>query len=107
MDSFKEFILDQLSGLNAVRCKKMFGGYGIYYQELFFAIISDDRLYFKTDSIFAKEFQNYGMEPFQPNPKQKLKNYYEVPEEILEDKEILIQWARRSSECNNAKTKKK
>ena len=107
MDSFKEFILDQLSGLNAIRCKKMFGGYGIYYQELFFAIISNDRLYFKTDPIFAKEFKSYGMEPFQPNPKQKLKNYYEVPEEILEDKEILIQWARRSSECNNAKTKKK
>jgi DNA transformation protein and related proteins len=107
MDSFKEFILDQLSGLNPIRYKKMFGGYGIYYQELFFAIISDDRLYFKTDPISAKEFKSYEMEPFHPNPKQKLKNYYEVPEEILEDKEMLIQWARRSSECNNAKTKKK
>jgi TfoX/Sxy family transcriptional regulator of competence genes len=35
MDSFKEFILDQLSGLNAICCKKMFRRYGIYYQEFF------------------------------------------------------------------------
>ncbi len=83
----------------------MFGGYGIYYQDLFFAIISNSRLYFKTNPTIAKQYQDYGMEPFQPNPKQKLKNYYEVPEEILEDKRKLIQWARRSVEYSETKPK--
>ncbi len=112
MESYKEYVLDQLGGLDGVRCRKMFGGYGIYYQDLFFAIISGSRLYFKTDSVTAKQYQDYGMEPFQPNVKQKLKNYYEVPEEILEDERALIQWARRSAECSKpppkkTKTKKK
>ncbi|GEM_PF-3110590 len=74
---------------------------------ILFPIISDDRLYFKTDSTSAQHFKNYDIKTFQPNPKQKLKNYYEVPEEILEEKEVLIQWARKSAECGKTKTKKK
>jgi DNA transformation protein and related proteins len=33
------------------------------------------------------------MKPFRPNPKQTLKTYYEVPADILEDRELLARWA--------------
>ena len=36
------------------------------------------------------------MKPFQPNSKQTLKNYYEVPAEILEDEDQLADWARKA-----------
>jgi len=34
------------------------------------------------------------MKPFCPSDKQTLKNYYEVPPDILENGEELIVWAR-------------
>ncbi|MFI5305011.1 MAG: TfoX/Sxy family protein, partial [Nitrospiria bacterium] len=48
-------------------------------------MLSKNRLYFKTDSTTVTLYIKNGMEPFQPNPKQTLKSYYEVPAEIIED----------------------
>ena len=47
-DSFRDFVLEQLAGLPDLRCKRMFGGYGLYTRETFFAILFDGRLFFKT-----------------------------------------------------------
>jgi DNA transformation protein len=33
------------------------------------------------------------MKPFTPNPKQTLKNYYEVPVDIVESSDHLVEWA--------------
>lgn len=38
-DSFKEFVLDQLSESGDADCCAMFGGYGLYYNEVFLGII--------------------------------------------------------------------
>lgn len=48
-DSFRDFVLDQLPALGDIRCRAMFGGYGLYLGEDFFGIVYDGRLYFKTD----------------------------------------------------------
>lgn len=95
-ESFKEFILDQLRLLERVDCKAMFGGHGLYCEGIFFGIIADGRVYFKTYPTTVSDYLERDMQPFQPNPKQTLKNYYEVPVEILEDEEQLSQWARRA-----------
>ena len=82
-DSFKDFIVDQLSDLEDVECRAMFGGYGIYHGDIFFGIIYKGRLYFKTDETTAASYRKLGMKPFRPNAKQTLKSYYQVPAEIL------------------------
>lgn len=38
------------------------------------------------------------MKPFRPNVKQTLKSFYEVPVDVLEDAEILTQWATEAVE---------
>jgi len=48
-DSFKDFIVDQLSDLEDLECRAMFGGYGLYQDDIFFGILYKGRLYFKTD----------------------------------------------------------
>ncbi|MDH5790462.1 MAG: TfoX/Sxy family protein [Nitrospinota bacterium] len=93
-DSFKEFVLDQLAGMNPVTCRAMFGGYGLYHRDLFFGILHKGRLYFKTDDSTRPAYEAYGMKPFRPSDKQTLINYYEVPPDILENEEELIIWAR-------------
>jgi DNA transformation protein len=102
-DSFKEFILDQLVRIGDLRCRRMFGGYGFYHNDTFFGILSKDRLYFKTDSTTVSFYLKNGMEPFQPNIKQTLKSYYEVPAEIIEDSDELIVWAQRAVTCQLSK----
>jgi DNA transformation protein len=95
-DSFKGFVLDQLSGLRGVTCRAMFGGHGLYRGEIFFGILHKSRLYFKTDDRTRTAYRERGMKPFRPNAKQTLKSYYEVPIEIIEDQDQLVEWAERS-----------
>ena len=95
-DGFAEFVLDQLAQLRGVTCRAMFGGFGLYRKETFFGIIHRGRLYFKTDEHTRAAYVSRGMSPFRPNAKQMLKNYYEVPVEIIEDAEQLITWASRA-----------
>jgi len=95
-ESFKEFVLDQLRLLERVDCRAMFGGHGLYCEGIFFGIISDGRVYFKTNKTTVSDFLERDMKPFQPSPLQKLKNYYEVPVEIFEDEEQFAEWARKA-----------
>ena len=97
-DSFKEFVMDQLGGLEPVFCRAMFGGFGLYHHDVFFGILFKGRLYFKTDDQTRAVYQKQGMKPFRPSGKQTLKNYYEVPSDIIEDGVELALWARRASQ---------
>ena len=103
-DTFVEFICDQLDNFAIVTYKAMFGGYGLYCGDLFFAIVFDGRLYFKTDEESQKRYEEWDSEPFQPNAKQRLKSYFEVPIEILEEAPRLVEWAE---EAYTAATNKK
>lgn len=95
--SFREFVLDQLAGAGPVRCRAMFGGHGLYNGDVFFGIIHDGRLYLKTDGRTRPAFEERGMRPFRPGPKQTLRNYYEVPPEVLESRPLLTDWARAAA----------
>ena len=93
---FKTFVEDQLSGLRGVVCRPMFGGYGIYQAQTFFGIIFRNQLYFKTSEATRGRYTKAGMKPFRPSAKQTLKNYYEVPGEVLEDSDELVAWAQEA-----------
>ena len=60
------------------------------------SVIADGAVYFKTNASTVEAYKEKGMQPFKPSTKQTLKNYYEVPEEILEDDEELAGWARNA-----------
>lgn len=95
-ESFKCYIEDTLQALGDVHLRRMFGGHGIYCGEIFFGILYQGRLYFKTDETNRVNYTAHGMQPFRPNAKQTLKNYYEVPLEIVDDREALVAWAREA-----------
>ena len=97
-DGFKDFVLDQLADLQGLTCRAMFGGYGLSFKGTFFGIIHKGRLYFKVTKMTVEQYKTQGMKPFRPNAKQTLKNYYEVPLEILEHSEHLTVWASQAAE---------
>ena len=97
-DSFKDFVLDQLTDLHELTCRTMFAGYGLYHRATFLGIIHKDRLYFKVTPATAPRYKEHGMKPFRPNAKQTLKSFYEVPVDVIEDAEALTNWAAQAVE---------
>lgn len=95
-DGFKDFIVDQLAALRGLTCRAMFGGYGLYQRAIFFGIIHRGRLYFKVTTATVPRYKKHGMKPFRPNAKQTLRSFYEVPVDVIEDAEVLTEWASRS-----------
>ena len=102
-ESFKDFVLDQLQELEDIEARRMFGGYGLYQDETFFGILHKGKLYFKVDESTVGEYRKLKMKPFRPNPKQTLKNYYQVPVEIIEDGDRLGGWAEAAIHCQRKK----
>jgi DNA transformation protein len=96
-DSFRDFVLEQLSALNGLRCKRMFGGHGLYAGEIFFGIVFDGRLYFKTNPDTLPDYLAFHTSVFAPSEKQTLKNYREVPVDIQEDANNLTTWAQKAA----------
>jgi len=94
-DSFRDFVLEQLGP--GVDCRAMFGGHGLYRDGAFFGILSKGRFYLRTSPRTRKDFLERGMNPFRPNARQTLRSYYEVPPDVLEDRETLRRWAERSA----------
>lgn len=110
-ESFKEYVVEQLAELGFVTVKKMFGGAGIYYEGLIFGILADDILYFKVDDSNKTDYVMAGMNPFKPfDDKPMVMPYYEVPVDVLENREQLAEWAMKAlfvSRNNITKPKKR
>lgn len=98
-DGFVQFIEDQLSLIGNVYSHRMFGGHGLYYDDVFFGIIYREQLYFKTDEQTRLVYIDKNMKPFQPRSDQVLKNYYEVPPDHLEDQDMLVSLAKEAIDC--------
>ncbi len=107
-DSFKAFVLDQLSALPDVRARAMFGAQGIYSGDHFFAILDQGRLFFKTDPATAPAYTDRSMPPFTYEAKGKTltMSYHEVPPEVLESVPELVDWARQAIRVAAKKPKK-
>jgi DNA transformation protein len=96
-DSFLTFVLAQLSALDDVWSKRMFGGVGLYRGDTFFAVMDNQALFFKVDETTAPRYRAEGMPPFAPIPgKPAMLTYYQVPAGIIEDPDALADWARQS-----------
>lgn len=96
--SYRAYVLEQLNrAIPPVRARAMFGGVGLYAGDVFFALISNDALYFRTDDTTRPEFESLGMPPFRPFDEHRpVMSYYQLPEEILEDADALREWADRA-----------
>ena len=97
-DSYRDLVIDQLRRVAApIRARRMFGGVGIHSGDLFFALIADDTLYFKTDAETRPDFEARGMVAFRPGGAGgATMPYHALPEDVLEDPELLRAWAARA-----------
>jgi DNA transformation protein len=94
--AFVDHCLELLATLGPVRARRMFGGHGLYAQDLFVALIAFERLYLKVNAASEPRFAAAGCEPFVYEGKgQPIRmSYWSVPDEAMESPELMAPWAR-------------
>ena len=95
-DSFRDYVAEQLG--EGIEIRAMFGGYGLYRGDSFFGILFKGRLFFRTGPLTRKEYVKRGMKPFKPNARMTSKSYYEVPADILEDRDQVQAWMLQAAD---------
>lgn len=99
MATTKEYILEQLDILNDIICRSMMGEYLLYYNNILFGGIYDNRLLIKI----VESNKKYNME--EQIPYKGAKPMYMV--ENLEDKELLKEIVIETCKCLPTKKTKK
>lgn len=93
---YTAYILDLLAPLGSVETTKMFSGVLLKVEGKQLGIIIDDVLYFKViNSEVQKRYESEGSVQFSYTRKDKkdpvvIKNWWSVPEDILENREEII-----------------
>ena len=96
-DAFAQYCAELLSGLGPVRVRPMFGGHGIYVDDLFLAIVVGEVLYLKVDAQTMGRFEAAGCAPFVYTAKGRGRvslNYRAAPAEAMESPALMRPWAR-------------
>jgi DNA transformation protein len=96
-DDFVEHVVETMREFGAVTARQMFGGWGLYHDGAFFAIIVGDALYLKVDDDNRAEFEAAGLESFVYVTKDGDRiamSYYQAPPEALESPAEMTAWAR-------------
>lgn len=99
-DRLRDLLLARLDGL-PLRIRSMFGGYGLYMEDVFFGIIFAGRVYFRTDEESRAAYIARGMPALQPRyrprGKRTVGRNFQVPGDVLDDHAAIREWALLAS----------
>lgn len=96
-DDLLDILKDALSSLGTVSGRRMFGGVGVYFDGIFFAIIDGGVVYFRTYEATRSNFEAEGSRAFTyatKNGPAQLGSYWRVPERLIDDPDELCDWAK-------------
>lgn len=94
---FVAHVLEMMRGSASPSARAMFGGHGVYVEGRIVAIVVDDVLYLKTDSVNREEFTALDLEPFAYSTRagdRHVMSYHRAPDEALESPVAMAEWLR-------------
>jgi DNA transformation protein len=96
MSEYLEYLHEAFSEFGAIRSKRMFGGHGIYHDDVMIGLVAAEMLYLKVDSESVAAFEARELTQFKYPKGQKMvgMSYYLAPEEALEDPSEMRHWAK-------------
>ena len=95
---FVAHCLELLAPLGAVRARRMFGGHGIYIDELFIGLVIHEQLYLKVDAQTRPHFEPHDGQAFVYDTKngQMATNFWSPPSEAFESPALMGPWGRHA-----------
>lgn len=100
MPTSAEFVahcMDLLAAQGRPRARRMFGGHGLYIDDLFVALIVEERLYLKADGQARPAFEQAGSAPFgyaTRDGQRTVLAYWSAPDDAMESPALMQPWAR-------------
>jgi TfoX/Sxy family transcriptional regulator of competence genes len=97
MNEFAQYIHGQFADLGEVEHARFFGGVGFKLGDIQFAMCMNGTLYLVVDDTTRPHYTQRGSAPFSyatAKGQRLVHRYYAVPDEILEDRDALTQWAQ-------------
>jgi DNA transformation protein and related proteins len=100
-DPLIEHLRELLAPLGPIRVRRMFGGWGLYCDQWFFALVADDRFYLKADEVTEAAFIDAGSVQFEYVARSSpvRLRYWSAPDEALDSADAMAPWARRALEA--------
>lgn len=99
---YRDHVLDLLAPLGHIEAKRMFGGVGLFYRGLMFALIVGDELFFKVDETSRGAYEAAGSGPFtylRAGVERAIGSYWRVPDEVMDEGESFLAWGRRAADA--------
>ena len=95
-NEFVNHCLELFGTLGAARARRMFGGHGLYVDDLFIALIAAERLYLKVDAQTRPLFEAAGCTAFAfgADGRSVMNGYFSAPDEAIESPPLMQPWAR-------------
>ncbi|HSC68461.1 MAG TPA: TfoX/Sxy family protein [Cellvibrio sp.] len=101
--AYLDRVIARLSQAAEVSYRRIFNGIGIYYRGVQFALVINDRLYFRADENSRALYLQKGMTAFQPRIAVKVEScFFQLPEEVLGNSTELKHWLRIAVEAAQA-----
>ena len=99
-----EVSLDLFGTLGDIHICPMFGGAGVYCNDIFFALIEAGIIYIKADAQLSKELKEMGSAQFtyklKKTGKQMKIGYWQLPEKALENSRLAAELGSRALEID-------
>lgn len=84
-------LVDAFGPLGEVRSKKMFGGHGIFGDDVMFGIVdSAGRAFLRVDDTTRPQYEAAGSEAHGRMP------YQSIPDSVVADDDVLVAWGREA-----------
>lgn len=100
-DEFAHYCAELFEPVGTVRVRRMFGGHGLYVDDLFVAIVTGESLYLKADAQTAPAFEQAGGRPFEYEARGRRVSlqFWSPPVEAMDSPRLMMPWARLAVEA--------
>jgi len=98
VSEYIQHLQDVFARFGPVRGRRMFGGWGIYRDDVMFGLVADEMLYLKVDQENEGFFEEAGLPSFvyRSGEKSIRMSYRLAPDAIFDDPVEAAAWAERS-----------
>lgn len=94
---YAAYLVELFEPVGAIKVRRMFGGAGLFYQNVMIALYAGDTIYLKVDAESDPVFEVEGLEPFvyeTQNGRRAVMSFRQMPESCFDDPDELMDWAR-------------